>query len=93
MGIIFNFASGEVSGFDGFALGLGIYYHAKIAAINDTTIYFKGGSSEAFGNILDGTIDRVTGELDAITTSLDTNKQEISTTRYVLHCTPTQRMF
>jgi hypothetical protein len=47
MGLIFNFATGEVSGFDGFALGLGIYYHAKIAAINDTTIYFKGGSSEA----------------------------------------------
>jgi hypothetical protein len=93
MGIIFNFATGEVSGFDGFALGLGIYYHAKIAAINDTTVYFKGGSSEAFGDILDGTINRVTGELDATTTSLDKNQQETSTTRYILHCTPTQRMF
>ena len=31
------------------------------------------------------TIDRVTGELDAATISLDGNKQQISTTRYLLH--------
>jgi hypothetical protein len=78
MGIIFNFATGEVAGFDSFAAGIGIYYNAKIAAINDTTIYFKGGSYEAFGHALDGSIDRVTGKLDAFTTSLDTNKQEIA---------------
>jgi hypothetical protein len=92
MGIIINFASGEVAGFDGFGGGLATYYHAAIAAINDVTIYFRGGSDKPYGSLLDGSLDRVTGDLDATTTSLG-EKEILSTTRYLLHCKPTQRMF
>lgn len=94
MGIIFDFATSAVAGFDIFAGSLAIYYNAKITFANDVTIVFKGGDpDEPWSNTLDGTIDRVTGDLDATTTSLDGNMKEISWTRYVLHCTPTQRMF
>jgi hypothetical protein len=90
MGIIFNFDTGEVAGFDNF--GGGPYYHAKIAGINDVMIYFKGGDDEKPFNFLEGSIDRVTGELDASTSAL-LEKEISSITIYHLHCTPTQRMF
>jgi hypothetical protein len=43
MGIILNFATGDVSGFDTFFDTLATRYYAKIAASNEVTIHFKGG--------------------------------------------------
>jgi len=96
MGIIFNFATGAVAGFDSYSslvAGFRTTYNATIIAANDVTIAFAGSSDVPFGDSLTGSIDRVTGELNATTTALDQNKKVISTTYYALHCKPTQRMF
>jgi hypothetical protein len=92
MGIIFNFASGAVVGLDNVFTGPRTYYDARIISANDVTIVFKGGADESWGSSLDGSIDRVTGELDATTTALDWNKKVFSTLYYTLHCKPTQRV-
>jgi hypothetical protein len=89
-GIIFNFSTGEVAGFD--SPDLGWYYHAKISAINDVTIYFRGENTE-YDFFLEGSIDRVTGDLDATIFQHDKNKSPTNTLHYALHCKPTQRLF
>ena len=94
--LTFNFATGAVAGFDSYSslvAGFRTTYNATIIAANDVTIAFAGGSDVPFGDSLTGSINRVTGELDATTTALDQNKKVISTTYYALHCKPTQRMF
>jgi hypothetical protein len=85
MGIILNFATGDVSGFDTFFDTLATRYYAKIAASNEVTIHFKGGIGGPFGNLIHGTLDRVTGTVDA--TTMELGKQDmISSDRYILQC-------
>lgn len=92
MGLVVNFTAGTVQGFG--TPGL-VDVPVKITGINDVTVAF-GGSDRVVGsdwNIL-GSIDRVTGDVDAnqIVTDTKTGKM-ISSTGYSLKCRPTQRMF
>jgi hypothetical protein len=86
MGIIVNFTNRTVQGF-GYP-GL-MDYPVKITAWNDVTVAF-GGSAGV--NSITGNIDRVTGDVEAITRA--TNAGSIVTLmNYSLKCRPTQRMF
>jgi hypothetical protein len=64
--------------------------------MNEVTVAFDGSESrnQVIEESIRGTIDRVTGDMDAISTSfnLKTNKT-LSSTSYALKCRPTQRMF
>ena len=92
MGVIVNFASGAVQGFG--TPGL-LDVPVKITGINEVTIAFSG-SSRPLGSdwTISGSIDRVTGEVEASETSADpkTGKTFLST-GYSLKCTPTKRLF
>jgi hypothetical protein len=85
MGIIVNFAARTVTGFthptEKFPL--------TIESFNDVMVHFRG--SDALGSlIIYGTIDRVTGDVEAtsITKTFATNVKT-----YSLKCRPAQRMF
>lgn len=97
MSLIISFTAGTVQGFGtpGFSDP-----PVKITGINDVTVAF-GGSTQAPARVLgnsdwslNGTIDRVTGEVEAneILTDAQTGKKFASTS-YSLKCRPTQRMF
>jgi hypothetical protein len=92
MGIIVNFATRMVQGFG--TPGL-FDYPVKVTAANDVTVAFSG--SHNMGSItmtIRGTIDRVTGDVEASDTSVDTKTSKfISWTNYALKCRPAQRMF
>src|SRR5262249_46187913 len=100
MGITVNFTARTVQGLDippammGI-VGLGSTDFVEITGVNDLTVAFSGNNSnQLFGLSVTGSIDRVTGDLEAdyITTRLKTN--EIFTTQTLaLKCRPTQRMF
>src|SRR5262249_3647967 len=67
----------------------------QITAWNDVTVAF--GGSQAFGNqelSIGGSIDRVTGDVEATDLSMDTKTHStVSSLQYALKCRPTQRMF
>jgi hypothetical protein len=97
MSLIVSFAAGTVQGFGtpGFSDP-----PIKITGINEVTVAF-GGSTQAPARVLgnsdwslNGTIDRVTGEVEAseILTDAQTGKKFASTS-YSLKCRPAQRMF
>ena len=92
MGIIVNFTKRTVQGFGhpGF-----IDYPVQITAWNDVTVAF--GGSQAFGNqklSISGSIDRVTGDVEATDLSTDTKTHNtVSSLHYALKCRPAQRMF
>jgi hypothetical protein len=97
MSLIVNFTAGTVQGFGtpGFSDP-----PVKITGINEVTVAF-GGSTQAPARVLgnsdwslNGTIDRITGEVEAneILTDAQTGKKFASTS-YSLKCRPTQRMF
>jgi hypothetical protein len=90
MGIIIDFASRTVAGFtfpgaDDFPVG--------ITAVNDVTIGFSGVNKT--GDLtVSGSIDRVTGEIDAASVLLNPKTHNlVSSTSYSLNCKPAQRMF
>jgi hypothetical protein len=97
MSLIISFNAGTVQGFG--VPGL----HdppVRITGINDVIVAF-GGSAPASASMLglsnwslNGTIDRVTGEVEAseMTTDAKTGNTVYST-GYSLKCRPTQRMF
>jgi len=91
MGIIVNFTTGTVQGF-GYP-GL-IDFPAKITAANDVAVAFFGEQEllpTAMSSIR-GAIDRVTGDVDAISTTYDTKTNKtISQTNYSLQCRPVGR--
>jgi hypothetical protein len=85
VGIILNFTTHTVQGFGD---------PTKITGMNDTTITFSGSNPPGQAskwNIL-GSLDRVTGALEAIT-QLSSNGRLYDRTSYSLKCKPTQRMF
>ena len=92
MGIIANFTKRTVQGFGHPGL---IDYPVQITAWNEVTVAF--GGSQVFGNqklSITGTIDRVTGDVEATELSTDTEtKKTVSSLQYTLKCRPTQRMF
>ena len=92
MGIIVNFTNRTVQGFGSPGL---IDYPVKITAWNDVTVAFSG--SHVFANqqlSIMGSIDRVTGDVEATDLSTDTKThQTVFSLQYTLKCRPTQRMF
>jgi hypothetical protein len=76
MGVIVNFAARTVQGFG---------YQAEITSMDDVSITFARSG-------LNGTVDRVTGDLEA-TSVLSGNNKVILAMNYLLKCRPTQRMF
>jgi hypothetical protein len=92
MGIIVNLSARTVQGFG--VPGLNDY-PIKITAANDATVMFEGqqNSGTSVASIW-GTMDRVTGDLEAI--SMVSNSAPftvISRTTYTLQCRPAQRIF
>ena len=67
----------------------------KTTGINDVIVGFDG-SNQLYGSnsSISGTIDRVTGDVDATQAMTDAKTgKTISSTRYLLKCRPTQGMF
>ena len=92
MGLIVSFTAGTVQGFGDPGL---LDVPIKITGVNEVTVSFSG-----FARVLNsdwsmrGSIDRVTGDVDAnqISTDPQTGKT-ITSSAYSLKCKPTQRMF
>jgi hypothetical protein len=92
MGIIVNFTKRTVQGFGspGFR-----DYPVEITAWNDVTVVFAGSEDTRYSRAsITGSIDRVTGDVDATSTVSDAKTgKTIGSTNYALKCRPTQRMF
>jgi hypothetical protein len=86
MGIIVDFAARTVHGFGYPGLSGRFDFPVKITGMNEVTIAFHG--SNETGESVTGSIDRVTGDVEART---QTTPDMIL--RYALKCRPTQRMF
>jgi hypothetical protein len=64
----------------------------NITGINEVTVTFGGSRRSGWGdNNLSGTIDRVTGDVEANSTLTD--GKHSATITYSLKCRPTQRLF
>jgi hypothetical protein len=90
MSLILNFAAGTVQGF-----GVPGWWEpaVRITGINEVTVAFGGSAPEVSLSLL-GTIDRVTGEVEANETQTDTKTgKTFGSTSYSLKCRPMQRMF
>jgi hypothetical protein len=90
MGIIVNLADRTVQGFG----DPGEFEVIKILSLNDVTVGFLGGHNP--GHQIYGSIDRVTGEVEATAEWNEGESGHIRTksrTEYSLKCRPTQRMF
>jgi hypothetical protein len=97
MGLIVNFTTRTVQGFGSPSLN---DYPVKITGINDVTIDFDGSDngvsaiSTSSVSSIRGSIDRVTGDVEATSMLTATNPPKIITSmNYLLKCRPAQRMF
>jgi hypothetical protein len=96
MGIIVNFTNSTVLGFGN--PDPNEDFPIKITGVNEVTISFQGkrldNPKAATDRRIEGTIDRVTGDVNATDalTNLKTSRIAYST-RYALKCRPMQRMF
>jgi hypothetical protein len=92
MGIIVNFTKRTVQGFGHPGL---IDYPVQITAWNDVTVAFRGSYVFTDQQLsITGSIDRVTGDVEATDLSTDTKTHNtVSSLQYTLKCRPTQRMF
>jgi len=86
MGIVLNFATHTIQGFD---------YPIMIRDANDATVVFGGNrQSLSLESIIEGYIDRVTEKLEATEVLFDhAASKTLSTKNYRLRCKPTQRLF
>jgi hypothetical protein len=92
-GIIVNFTNRTVQGFGYPGLS---DFPVKITAWNEVTVAFYGSNTlgQAVEESIRGTIDRVTGDLEATYSSFNLKTKNIGTsTSYLLKCRPTQRIF
>jgi hypothetical protein len=98
MGIVVNFTARTV----GALANRG--YHvpaAKIEAVNEAIIAFRGSSDDdvpkpyidGSTSRIDGTVDRVTGDLQARSTLSSKKGDLLERVEYLLKCRPAQRMF
>ena len=85
MGIVLNFATRTVPGFD---------YPIMIKDANDATVAFGGNhQSRSLESIIEGYIDRVTGDSEAIEVLFDHAASKTQSMKsYKLQCKPTQRL-
>lgn len=90
MGIVVNFTAQTVEGFGYPGLD---DFPVKIRGISDVTIAFAGSSTSSALTI-NGSIDRVTGAVEA-TAAIQSPKTGLvqSSMEYLLRCRPSQRMF
>jgi hypothetical protein len=93
MGIIVNFTKKTVHGFDNPGM---TDFPVNITAVNEVSIAF--GGSVSLGSIIEtnimGSIDRVTGDVEATSRSSNTKTGKLVTSMsYSLKCRPAQRMF
>jgi hypothetical protein len=93
MGIIVNFTARTITGFTLPTEKLPL----TMLNFNDTTVQFSGSDSSS-SLIIDGIIDRVTGDLEATAIrqpqpSITETKAATTIERYSLKCRPAQRMF
>jgi hypothetical protein len=91
MGIVVNFTTRTVAGFGSPGM---LDYPVKITGVDDVTVVF--GGSARFGDVENsilGSIDRVTGDVEATTTIANVKSNNASHTGYTLKCRPAQRMF
>jgi hypothetical protein len=91
MGIVVNFATRTVQGF----YLAGADYPITITAADNVTVEFGGKQTRVFStDSISGSIDRVTGELQATNSSYDQKQQRILFEQtFALQCKPAQRMF
>jgi hypothetical protein len=85
MGITINFTAGTVVGLD---------FPIKITSSDEAMVFFEGSAdTERTFRKIPGRIDRVTGDLKAV--SIGMNKQTFISldVSYLLKCRPAQRMF
>jgi hypothetical protein len=85
MGIIVDFTNRTVDGFGYPGFSDRFDFPVKITGMNDVTVAFHG--SNQTGGSITGSIDRVTGDVEARAQALD------AILRYALKCRPTPRMF
>jgi hypothetical protein len=91
MGIIVNFTARTITGFTLPTEKLPL----TMLNFNDTTVQFSGSDSTS-SLIIDGIIDRVTGDLEATSIRQPSITETAAATtieRYSLKCRPAQRMF
>jgi hypothetical protein len=92
MSLIISFTAGTVQGFG--TPGL-MDPTIKITGVNEVTVAF-GGSYQVLGAAdwsLNGTVDRVTGDVEASQIGTDKTGKTFASTSYSLKCRPAQRMF
>jgi hypothetical protein len=81
IGVIVNFTARTVQGFE---------YPVEITAMDDVVVTFARSTQPT----IDGTIDRVTGDLQATFVMLSMKDNKVLLTNYyLLKCRPAQRMF
>jgi hypothetical protein len=93
MGLVVNFTTRRVEGFG--VVSTLMDYPVEITGINDATISF-GGSQYLLATSahIGGSIDRVTGDVEATSVVRATNPpRTIMSMDYSLKCRPAQRMF
>ena len=96
MGILVNFTNSTVQGFGN--PDPNEDFPIKITGLSEVIISFQGkrpdNSKAATDRRIEGTIDRVTGDVNATDTLTNLKASKIAySTRYALKCRPTQRMF
>src|SRR5262245_62663409 len=92
MGIIVNFTARTITGF---TLLPTEKLPLTMLNFNDTTVQFSGSDSTS-SLIIDGIIDRVTGDVEATSIrqpSITDTAAATTIERYLLKCRPAQRMF
>jgi hypothetical protein len=89
MGIIVNLADRTVRGF-GFPFDT---EPLKIGYANDVEVRFGGDRETSVRSIINGSINRVTGDLNATWVLVDKKGNPEPHMSYELQCKPTQRMF
>jgi hypothetical protein len=88
MGIIANFTNRTVQGFED------LDFPVKITGVNEVTVSFLGERLDVTNERFEGSIDRVTGAVNAYYTMMNLHTGGIVySIRYVLKCRPAQRMF
>jgi hypothetical protein len=84
-GLTIDFTTGEVA-FAGLA-------PLKVTRVNDAAIEFRGQKRQGVGWFLNGTIDRVTGDVTVLLTKLIEGVPQRETRSYALNCEPAHRKF
>jgi hypothetical protein len=91
MGIIVNFTKRTVHGFGSPGV-MGV--PVEIIAWNDVTVEFLGSEGRKLEiALIKGTIDRVTGDVEATSMMTNTKGDTVMFVNYSLKCRPAQRMF